>query len=451
MASGHYHKRNAKRHREEPSFPVIAVVIVLLAVLGAGVFLMMYLMRQTGEEVPVAAQSVTLEDAAQATEPLPAWAMTQPQEEVSEGPGAGEDEEEEETRQSLPYSEETIRIVSEMSLEEKVAQLFFITPEALTGYQLVTQCGDVTRAALDATPVGGLIFLAKNLEDPEQTREMLTGITRHVTTNGGLPVFLALDEEGGRVMRIGSNDAFGVTRTPAMEEVAQGGEAAVFEAAFQIGIYLQDLGFNMDLAPVADVLTNPDNQVIGDRAFSSDAEEVARLAAEYANALSQNGILPVYKHFPGHGDTMEDSHDDYAYSYKTLDELYEAELIPFLDGAQKQIPVFMIAHISLPEITGGNVPATLSYDIVTGLLREEIGYEGVIMTDALDMGAVSNHFSPEEACVLAIQAGCDMLLMENHFETCYRAVLDAVRNGEITEERIDASVLRIIECKRNLL
>lgn len=338
-------------------------------------------------------------------------------------------------------------MLSHMTLEEKVAQLFFVTPEAITGYNQVTRCGDVMRDALTRYPVGGLILLAQNLEDPEQTRDMLSGMQEHATDTQGVPILLGLDEEGGRVLRVAANPAFHVPNTPSMAELSALGEDAVYNAANAIGAYLKDLGFNLDFAPVADVFSNPQNDVIGDRSFGSDPQMVAQMAWRYAEALSRNDILAVYKHFPGHGDTLEDSHEGYAYSYKSAEELHETELVPFVDGIDRGIDIIMIAHITLPQVTEEAVPATLSKEIVTTLLREELGFDGIVITDALDMGAISDHYTAGEASVLALQAGCDMLLMADNFAIAYDAVLAAVQDGRLTEERIDESVLRILNLK----
>ena len=339
-------------------------------------------------------------------------------------------------------------ILSQMTIEEKVAQMFFITPEQLTGADNVTATGDATKAALDRYPVGGLVYFAKNLQTPEQTRSMLQGAQDYVMQTRGLPLFIGVDEEGGRVLRVGSNSAFGVEKIQAMGVLAEQNDTEVIHtAASTIGTYLSDLGFNVDFAPDTDVITNEANQVIGDRSFGSDPDVVADMAWAYRKGLHEHGILACYKHFPGHGGTVEDSHNGYAYSYKTLEELKEIELVPFQSGCDRGIDFIMVSHVSTPNITGSDIPATLSRQIVTDLLRQEMGYQGIIITDSLNMGAVSEHYSPQEAAVMAVQAGCDMLLMSDYFELSYNAVLDAVADGRIREEDIDASVSRIIEAK----
>lgn len=346
-------------------------------------------------------------------------------------------------------AEEAEVILEGMELEEKVAQMFFITPELITGVSCVTAAGEKTKAALDRYPVGGFIYMARNLENAEQTGQMLSCVQEYMMEKCGFPVFLGVDEEGGRVLRIGSNAKFGVEETDAMGALAkeENPEAVVRNAGNTIGKYLSELGFNVDFAPDADVLTNDRNRVIGDRSFGKDSGTVAGLAWEFAQGLHDNGIMACYKHFPGHGGTVEDSHEGYAYSYKTWEELEETELVPFRSGSRNGIEFIMVSHISLPSFQGTNLPATLSESVVTGKLREEIGYEGIIITDSMNMGAVSRHYAAGEAAVMAVQAGCDMLLMSQGFEESYLAVLEALETGEISEKRIDESVRRILEAK----
>lgn len=335
-----------------------------------------------------------------------------------------------------------------MTLEEKVAQMFFITPEALTGYATVTATGAASKSAFDRYPVGGLVYFAQNLQNPEQTKEMLSGISSYALETKGYPVFLGVDEEGGRVARIGRNAAFQVEKVEAMGVLAQKQDKKIiYQAGLTIGSYLSELGFNVDFAPDTDVLTNADNQVIGDRSFGTDPEQVAELAWAYRDGLHEAGILSAYKHFPGHGGTIEDSHTGYAFSYKTLEELQKSELVPFRSGSEKGIDFVMVSHISTPNVTGDNTPASVSKYWITDILRDDMGYDGIIITDAMAMGAITANYSSADATVLAVQAGCDMILMPQDFAVSYEALLEAVRDGEISETRIEESVGRILRAK----
>mgnify|MGYP005779694685 FL=1 len=340
------------------------------------------------------------------------------------------------------------RVLESMTLEEKVNQLFMITPEALTGVGTVIQAGDGTREALEEHPVGGLIYFAQNLKDPDQTRTMLENTQEYASARSGFPIFLSVDEEGGQVARVGSNPAFGVPEIGNMSEVGAGGDTQeAYETGSTIGAYLKDLGFNMDAAPDADVLTNPANEVVKYRSFGSDPELVSRMAAAELKGLNDQGIIGMYKHFPGHGGTTADSHEGYVYVEETLEELKSGALVPFQDGADNGLQVIMVSHIACPEVTGDNTPATLSRQLVTDLLREDMGFDGLVITDALNMGAITEQYSSGEAAVAALNAGVDMLLMPADFQAAYDGVMAALENGGLTEERIDESVRRILEIK----
>ncbi len=253
-----------------------------------------------------------------------------------------------------------------------------------------------------------------------------------------------MDEEGGRVARIGGQPAFGVEHIGDMCSIGDRRDAQEARRVGNvIGTYLSELGFSLDFAPVADVLTDPDNQVIGRRSYGTDPELVAELSMETAEGLEEAGVWAVLKHYPGHGATREDSHDGYAYTDKTLEELLEAELIPFRRGIEEGIYFIMAAHISVPSVTGDQVPCTLSPYMITDVLRGRMGYDGIVVTDAMNMGAIRQQYSSGEASVLAIQAGVDLILMPADFHSAFEGVLDALEAGTLTEERIDESVRRI--------
>lgn len=336
-------------------------------------------------------------------------------------------------------------ILAEMTLEEKVYQMFIVTPEALTGYDVVNASTQITKGWLEKYPVGGLIYFADNIMTPDQTKDMLKNTMKSAVELQEMPIFLCVDEEGGRVVRVAGNSKMGVTNVGPMGEVKD--EAGAKAAGATIGAYLKDLGFTVDMAPVADVITNDKNTVIGDRSFGSDASIVDQYADAYSDGLHSKGILSTYKHFPGHGATEGDTHEGYAYTNKTYEELKENELVPFASAKRNKIDMVMVAHIAVPNITGDNTPCTLSYKMVTEILRNDLNYNGLIITDAMNMGAITENYTSKEATVKAIQAGVDIVLMPEDFKESVQAVMDAVEKGDITEERINESVLRIIEKK----
>ena len=342
-------------------------------------------------------------------------------------------------------------ILAEMTLEEKVAQMFFITPEALTEVDLVTEAGNTTEAAFFEYPVGGIIYFGQNMESREQVSAMLRRMQNISEKQMNIPIFLATDEEGGRVSRLYGG---AITDIPYVGDMYSVGKSEDSSEAYQvgrtIGSYMKELNFNVDFAPVADIYSNPENTVIGDRAFGSTAELVSEMVPMAVKGLQSEGVLATLKHFPGHGDTADDSHNGYASSYKTMEELEQCEFLPFYAGIQSNVAFVMMGHISLPNVLDDETPASLSYEIVTEILREKLQFNGIIITDALNMGAIAQNYSSGEATVMAVEAGVDMLLMPADFKTAYETLINSVQEGRISEERINESVLRILQTKRKM-
>lgn len=352
-----------------------------------------------------------------------------------------------------PTQEELLQIrvsekIGSMTQEEKVAQLFFITPEALTGVAQVQAAGEVTRERFWQYPVGGIIYFEQNLSSEEQTRDMLSEIQKISEERIGLPVFTGVDEEGGTVTRVAGHAGFSAEDVGNMREIGVTGDPEqAYKAGCTIGSYLADLGFNLDFAPCADVLTNPENTVVAKRSFGSDPELVAQMVCREMDGLEEMGVFACPKHFPGHGATTGDTHQGYSYTEKTLEELESQEFLPFIRAIQRGTDFLMVGHISLPNVLQEDVPASLSEELITGILREKLGYQGIIITDALNMGAIQNTYSSGEAAVEAFLAGSDLLLMPANFTEAYQGVLEAVQTGRISIERLDASVRRILYVK----
>ena len=337
-------------------------------------------------------------------------------------------------------------LLGAMTAEQKIAQLFFVSPEALTGSTgAVTVAGEATREAFTQRPVGGVIYSYDNLTDPEQTRALLAGMQEISRDVLDLPIFLGVDEEGGTVARISGREEFGIDAWPDMADVGDADEARRIGEA--MGDYLLDLGFNLDFAPVADVLSNPDNTVVRVRAFSDDPETVTNLCAAFSDGLQSKGVMACYKHFPGHGGTAEDSHEGFASSMHMPEEFAVLDLPPFSYAAGREIPFIMVGHITLPNVTREEAPASLSHEITTQLLRDELGFRGIAITDSLDMGAITQNYPAGEAAVQAVLAGQDMLLIGDGFDESYDAVTKAVEDGTIPGERLDEAVGRILRVK----
>ncbi len=332
--------------------------------------------------------------------------------------------------------------ISEMPIEDKVAGLFIVQPEVITGVSTVTQAGDGTREALDKCAIGGLIYFKKNIKDKEQITEMLS----NTFSMSKYPIFLAVDEEGGSVSRV-VESGIDVEQVGDMAAIGQTGDAAqAYEAGMTIGTYLRELGFNLDFAPVAD-LADVETGELGDRVFGSDAQAVSDMVSNMVGGIEGAGVSSCLKHFPGIGDVEGDTHSGRVETTKTLEEMRNYELLPFKAGIDAGADLVMVSHITASAVDEEAVPSSLSRVIVTDVLRNELGFQGVIITDALDMGAITEYYTSEQAAVMAIEAGVDMLLMPEDFNAAYDAVLAAVQDGTISEERINESLERIYRLK----
>jgi beta-N-acetylhexosaminidase len=355
---------------------------------------------------------------------------------------------------SGPSSEDSA--IQKMSIREKVGQMFFVRPEALDttihwneyaelpDYKL-EQVNKTMLAVNKNYPIGGMILYAHNIVDETQ----LGNFIAEIRELNGSPL-LAIDEEGGRVARIANNENFDVPKYESMAAIAESDDPEeAYKAAFTIGTYVKKYGFDIDYAPVADVNTNPDNIVIGPRAFSDDPETAAKFVVSYLNGLESAGVIGTLKHFPGHGDVSTDTHYGYASTDKKWDEMLKYEMIPFKAGIKAGAQMIMTAHIAAPKVSGNDLPATLSSVILQDKLRGELGFDGVIVTDAMDMGAITKQFSNTEAAIKSIQAGVDVVLCSREFTQVFDAVVKAVEKGEIKESRIDESVKRILKLKKS--
>ena len=360
---------------------------------------------------------------------------------------------------SFALGEEDLTMqIENMTLRERVGQLFMVRPDALEGkyspaelednsIQGTVRVTDDMRQVYAQYPCGGFALFRKNITDPAQLMEL----TRDLHALGSIRPILAIDEEGGRIARLGNHPAFPVTRVPSMGQIALTGDPEeAYQAGSTIGRYLRFYGLDLDFAPVADVNTNPNNPVIRDRAFGDDPEKAAAMVTRYLDGLHSEGIMGCIKHFPGHGDTGTDTHTGYAETLKTWDELKACEMIPFEAGIRAGSEMVMTAHIAVPHVTGSEEPATVSYTILTEKLRGEMGFDGLIITDALSMGAITKAYDPGEVCVKCILAGVDILVLPYGYTECFDAVVSAVEQGVIPEERLNESVMRVLQLKNRL-
>ena len=343
----------------------------------------------------------------------------------------------------------SLKALDQMTLREKVGQLFNVRPEALDLTSSYTQTGasQVLTDGFNRYPCGGITLFAANITDPLQ----IIAFTKVLHGLGNYPL-LCVDEEGGRVARIANNSNFNVVKYASMEAVgATGDPKKAYEAGDNIGCYLAIYGFDIDLAPVSDVNTNPENVVIGNRAFGSSPQLVADMAGQFLLGLKHNDVEGCLKHFPGHGDTKADTHYGYAESLKTWEELLSCEMIPFRKGIENGAEMIMTAHVCLPNVTGESVPSTVSPVILQDKLRGELGFKGIIITDSMAMGAITQEFSPEEAAISAIEAGVDIVLDPADYPSAFEAVVAAVESGRISMDQLDERVDRVLTLKKRIL
>lgn len=346
------------------------------------------------------------------------------------------------------------KLLDNMTLEEKIAQLFIIRPDDLQINLTSEQINDSTKngvvefdvnmqETLKKYPIGGVVLFGKNVSNPTQLTKFISDMQKQST----IPLFVGIDEEGGIVSRIAKSPNFDVPKFESMQKV---GETKNVENAKEVGLtigsYLKSYGFNLDFAPVADINTNPKNIVIGSRSFGNNSDLVAKMVLAEISGLHEAGIMSCVKHFPGHGDTKGDTHTGYVSIEKTWEELKKCELVPFINSIDTTDMV-MISHITAPNITDDKLPASLSNEIIEGKLRKELGYKGVVISDSMEMGAITQKYSSSEGAVKAILAGVDIILMPEDFVDAYNGIYTAVKNGTISETRIDESVLKILNLK----
>ena len=340
------------------------------------------------------------------------------------------------TPEPAPTPDPVAEALAAMTTQEKVGQL-------LVAGIGETEAGEDGLQAVQDYQVGGVILFGRNVESAEQ----LASLTNELKALNGdnTPLFLCVDQEGGRVDRMPPEVD---DLSSAYDYIAGGGDP--LERGKVLAAQCAAFGFNLDFSTCLDIWSNPDNTVIGDRAYGSDPDTVTRAGLAVNEGLSQGGVIPVVKHFPGHGDTSTDSHVDLPVVDKTVEQLKEFELIPFQAAIEAGTPCVMVAHILMTQIDP-DLPASLSPKVVTGLLRQEMGFDGVVCTDDLTMGAISNTYGMGEAAVMAVEAGCDLLLVcheADNLTAAREALLAAVDSGRITMERLDESVCRILSLKQ---
>lgn len=332
---------------------------------------------------------------------------------------------------------EMTSMIGEMSLNEKIGQMMFAGMEGTT-------LDAKTKHFIDNGELGGLILYANNLTDVEQSVRLLNAIKQE--NAGRLPLLLGVDQEGGRVERLP-----GMVHMPANQDIGEKNDPDFsYRIGQLLGEELRAFGFNLDFAPVLDINSNPDNPIIGDRSFGNRPDLVSGLGIQTMKGIQSQNVISVVKHFPGHGDTSVDSHLELPVVDKSYAELRQLEFIPFQAAIEDGADVVMIAHILLPQLDA-KFPSSMSKTMITDMLRGELGYNGVVITDDMTMDAIADNFTLSDAVVQAIKAGGDLVLIghgENNVGSAIAAVKTAVEQGDISEPRINESVRRIIALKR---
>ncbi len=341
------------------------------------------------------------------------------------------------------YELQARRVIASMSRREKICQLFVATPEAVSGRAIVTAADEAFLEAYARTPVGGLVYYAQNLITREQTARLIADVNEGARKSGlAATPFHCVDEEGGDVARVAYR--LGATAYPDARTLGLSPDA---EKAYEIGRTMAEellaLGFSVNFAPVADV-SGGDDVFIGSRSFGTSPEMVAALASAEARGMQDHGLISVMKHFPGHGSVTGNVHLRRASDARSSDAFRQSDFIPFKAGVDLQIGMIMMSDMVMRSVS--EVPACLSREVVA-LLREELGYDGVIITDALRMDAVTESYSSAEAALLAIEAGCDMILLPNDLDSAISALEKAVESGRLSESRVEESLARILRLK----
>lgn len=332
------------------------------------------------------------------------------------------------------FEEEKDNKIDEMSLEEKIGQLLIISYRK-------DDIKEKLPTILEEVKPGGFILFSENITTYDDTINLI----KSIKNSNDIPLFIGIDEEGGNVQRLKNLKDYKTSDIPYMSYVKTINDA--YNLGKVIAEELRVFGINLDFAPVIDCNWDNPKSVIGKRAFEGDYTTVAKLGVSLAKGLKNNKVIPTYKHFPNHGATATDSHQDLPVINKTEEELLNNDLIPYQEAIKNNADMIMISHLALPKITKDYTPASLSYEIITNLLKKKLGFKGLVVTDALNMQALTKNYSEKEILIKAINAGADLLLMPEDPVNAVKIIKEAVNGGLISEERINESVEKILSLK----
>lgn len=340
-----------------------------------------------------------------------------------------------------PLEKKVNEKLESMSLEEKIGQMLIISYRS-------GEMDDTLKSALVNNKPGGFILFAENFTTYDKTLNLIKSIKE----TADIPMFMSVDQEGGTVQRLKSLSDVQATKIPAMFDVGKTGDSDIaYQIGGVIGEELKVFGINVDFAPVLDVVESRNQSFIGSRSFGTTPDLVSEMGIQLGKGLEDKGVIPVYKHFPGHGSTTTDSHYDLPVINKTKDELMEKELIPFKNAIGEGADIIMIGHLAIPKITNDKTPASLSKILITDLLKTELNYQGLVVTDALNMGALTKNYKESEIYEMAINAGVDLLLMPKSSSSAMSSIKASIANGKISEDQINNSVRKILTLKYSKL
>ena len=335
------------------------------------------------------------------------------------------------------------KLLKKMTPSEKIGQLFMVDVQQDKEGKAITAVNAEVKEKIKKYKVGGVILFKGNIQTKEQTKRLI----KEMQAQASIPLFVGVDEEGGMVSRVGANSKINKVPFKSAFTIGQTGNVRIaYDEAKRMGKLLKELGFNMDFAPVADIYNNPANTVIGKRSFGQTKEEVTPMVISFAKGLLSENVQPVLKHFPGHGNTKEDSHAGLAYMDKTKAQIEQEELIPFLKAADEGIDAVMRGHLIVKAIDS-KYPATLSkkwHDYMKTLMDTQ---KILMITDAMNMGAIAEYYTSEEAAVMSFMAGNDIILMPKDLNSAHEGILKAYKKGIISEERLNISVRKILSKK----
>ena len=421
--------RREERHKRRQRSQIIAytVVGIMILVLAAGI--VFAVSKITGMNHDRQEQQNKLDDIIASEETI--TAPTEPVETVPE----------------LTNEQKLDKIIDEaiiqnMPLEDKVAGLFITTPESITGVSAAVQAGDGTKDALSKYPVGGIVYAAKNIQSADQLKQMIDNTKLYTS----YPLFIAIDGEGSGTDAVA---AAGLgTKTDSPETIGTSGDANnAYTAGTTVGSYLAELGFNLDFAPAAD-LKVVDGNAAGSSSYGTDAATVASFVTGMQTGLQEQKVTAAIGHFPGIGSTTQSTKNGMASTDRSAEDFRANEFAVFqscIDSGETKM--ITVSNMAAPSLTGDNTPCSLSGAVVTDILRNELNFRGVIVSGAMNQTAITNYYGADEAAVLALRAGCDMIYAPENFETAYNGVLEAVQNGTISEERVNDSLRRIYRIK----